>query len=63
MRSCFFIGHRETSCEVMPALREAIEQHIVDYGVTEFFVRHYGGFDRLAEKLRRKQKSGIPPSP
>ena len=50
MKSCFFIGHREASSEVLPALREAVERHIVDYGVTEFIVGNYGGFDRMAAK-------------
>ena len=48
MKSCFFIGHREASDELMPALQRAIEQHIEEYGVTEFIVGGYGGFDRLA---------------
>ena len=47
-KSCFFIGHRETSEEICPALYAAVEQHILEYGVTEFIVGHYGGFDRLA---------------
>ena len=42
MKSCFFIGHREASSENLPALRTTIEQHIVEYGVTEFFVGRYG---------------------
>ena len=46
--SCFFIGHREASQEIVPALEEAIEKHIVEYGVTEFVVGNYGGFDHLA---------------
>ena len=50
MKSCFFIGHREASSEVLPALKEAIEKHIVEYGVTEFIVGNYGGFDRIAAK-------------
>lgn len=50
MKSCFFIRHREASSEILPALREAVEQHIVEYGVTEFIVGHYGGFDRMAAK-------------
>ena len=50
MKSCFFIGHREASLEVLPALAEAIEQHIVEYGVTEFIVGNYGGFDHMAAK-------------
>ena len=29
---------------------EAIEQHIVEYGVTEFIVGNYGGFDHMAAK-------------
>lgn len=47
-KSCFFIGHREATYDIMPALEKAIEKHITEYGVTEFIVGHYGGFDRLA---------------
>ena len=50
MKSCFSIGHREASSEILPALRDIVEQHIVEYGVTEFIVGHYGGFDRIAAK-------------
>ena len=50
MKSCFFIGHREASAEILPALRDAVEQHILEYGVTEFIVGHYGGFDHMAAK-------------
>ena len=38
MKSCFFIGHREASEEIYPVLYAAVEQHIVEYGVTEFIV-------------------------
>ena len=48
MKSCFFIGHRETSSEILPALAEAVEQHITEYGVTEFIVGNHGGFDHMA---------------
>lgn len=34
----------------MPALTETIEQYIVEYGVTEFIVGNYGGFDHMAAK-------------
>ena len=47
-KSCFFIGHRETSEAIYLALYAVVEQHILEYGVTEFIVGHYGGFDRLA---------------
>ena len=60
MKSCFFIGHRETSSEVLPALVEAVEQHIVEYGVTEFIVGNYGNFDRMAAKAVIEAKERHP---
>ena len=62
MKSCFFIGHREASPDVLPFLEDAIEQHIVEYGVTEFFVGNYGAFDRMAARTviaAKKQHPGI----
>ena len=62
MKSCFFIGHKEASSEVFPALLEAVEQHIVEYGVTEFIVGKYGGFDHMAAQAviaAKKQHPGI----
>ena len=55
-KSCFFIGHREASEEIYPALYAAVEQHILEYGVTEFIVGHYGGFDRLATSAVKEAK-------
>jgi uncharacterized phage-like protein YoqJ len=60
MKSCFFIGHREASSEVLPVLREAVERHIVEYGVTEFVVGNYGGFDRMAAKAVIEAKTRHP---
>ena len=48
MKSCFFIGHREAPETLLPALRQTVERHISDYGVTAFVVGSYGGFDSLA---------------
>ncbi|MBR4291427.1 MAG: hypothetical protein IKT52_12445 [Oscillospiraceae bacterium] len=62
MKSCYFIGHREASAEMLPALTEAIEQHIVEHGVTEFIVGNYGGFDHMAVKAMiavKEQQPGI----
>ena len=59
-KSCFFIGHRESSEEIYPALYAAVEQHIVEYGVTEFIVGHYGGFDRLAASAVKEVKCFYP---
>lgn len=57
---CFFIGHHEASDDLLPALRAAIEQHIVEYGVTEFLVGKYGGFDRLAAQCVIEAKQSHP---
>ena len=59
-KSCFFIGHREASEEIYPVLYAAVEQHILDYGVTEFIVGHYGGFDHLAASAVKEAKYFYP---
>lgn len=59
-RSCFFIGHRDTPTEIYPALYAAIEDHIVNYGVSEFFVGRYGSFDRLATSAVKAAKRIYP---
>ena len=62
MKSCFFIGHREASSEILPALVEAVEKHITEYGITEFIAGNYGGFDRMAAKAviaAKERHSGI----
>lgn len=48
--TCFFIGHRETGDELIPALTAAVERHITEYGVTSFMVGRYGNFDKLAAR-------------
>ena len=58
--SCFFIGHRETGDYVRLALAEAVEKHITEYGVTDFYVGHYGGFDSLAAKTVKESKERHP---
>lgn len=60
MKSCFFIGHREASTEILPELMKAVEQHIVDYDVTEFIVGNYGGFDHMAAKAVIAAKKQYP---
>ena len=60
MKSCFFIGHREASSELLPILRRIIEKHISEYGVTEFIVGGYGNFDRLAAKAVISLKQQYP---
>lgn len=55
--SCFFIGHREAGKDVYPLLVDAVENHIAEYGVTDFYVGHYGGFDRLAAQAVEEAKA------
>lgn len=59
-KSQFFIGHREASEEICSVLYAAVEQHIVEYGVTEFIVGHYGGFDCLAASAVKEAKRFYP---
>lgn len=59
---CFFIGHREADDRLLPALTEAVERHITEYGVNDFVVGQYGGFDRLAAiavKEAKKRHPGV----
>ena len=35
---------------MLPVLRQTIEKHICEYGVTEFIVGGYGAFDHLAAR-------------
>lgn len=58
--SCYFIGHREAGKDVFPLLVEAVEKHITEYGVTDFYVGHYGGFDRLAAQAVEEAKERHP---
>ena len=55
-KRCFFIGHREASKEIYPALYATVERHIMACGVTAFIVGRYGGFDRLAALAVKEAK-------
>ena len=48
MKSCFFIGHRESDERLLPQLIALIERLIDEEQVTYFYVGGYGGFDRVA---------------
>ena len=58
--TCFFIGHREAGEEVLPALTQAVERQIIQYGVTDFMAGHYGGFDRMAALTVQRAKEKHP---
>ena len=58
MKTCFFIGHRDSPASLFPMLAEEVERHITEYGVADFVVGHYGRFDTLAAEamLNAKQR-------
>ena len=60
MKSCFFIGHRSVPDDIRERLDTAIERHIIEYGVTEFLVGHYGTFDCMAQSVLAKAKEHHP---
>ncbi len=58
--SCFFIGHRDTGDELRPLLVEAVERHISEHGVTDFFVGDHGRFDSMAAAAVAEAKARHP---
>ncbi len=59
-KTCFFIGHRDAPAELLTLILRAVEQHITEYGVSEFIVGHYGRFDALAARAVREKKKQHP---
>lgn len=57
---CFFIDHRDAPERLYPTLLQAVERHIVQYGVTAFLVGGYGAFDRMAARAVREAKTAHP---
>lgn len=60
MASCFFIGHRNAPETLRPLLDEAVERHIIEYGVSEFVTGHYGRFDYMAAGAVQRAKERYP---
>lgn len=59
-KRCFLIGHRSVPDSIRLLLRDAIEHHISAYGVEEFYVGHYGQFDRMAAQSLTDAKIHFP---
>ena len=59
-KRCFLIGHRQAPAELAPLLSAAVEEHIIRWGVGEFIVGHYGGFDALAAGVVKSAKQNHP---
>ena len=60
MSTCFLIGSHLASDALAAQLDEAIERHMVEYGVSEFVAGRYGNFDRLAVDALRRAKERHP---
>lgn len=60
LKSCFFIGHRESDERLLPTLVNAIERLVVSEDVTCFYVGGYGGFDRIAASAVKQVKQRHP---
>lgn len=57
---CFFIGHRDAPDSLAERLNDAIEHHIVDFGVDSFVVGNYGRFDRMSQSALTRAKKRRP---
>ncbi len=60
IRTCFCIGQRDAPDSLAPALAEAVERHITEYGVGEFAVGRYGHFDYLVAQAVIEAKTHHP---
>lgn len=60
MKSCFFIGHRDSSEGLYPLIIREVERHIVEYDVREFIVGRYGLFDSMAARAVQEMKGRYP---
>lgn len=56
-KSCFLSGHRDANVNIYPSLLSEVERHVTEYGVTDFFVGHYGSFDRMAAQAVKEVKA------
>lgn len=59
-QQCFFIGHRDAPENLKAPLANVVERHITEYGVTDFYVGHYGRFDALAARTELDAKKRHP---
>ena len=59
-KTCFFIGHQDAPDSLAPELDALVERHITEYGVGEFVVGRYGGFDALAASAVKRAKARRP---
>ena len=55
-----FFGHRDTSAEVVPLLRQTIIDLIENENADMFYVGNHGSFDRMVRKELKSLQQGYP---
>ena len=60
MKSCFFIGHRDSPESLLAHLTILLERLIVEENVGHFYVGQYGNFDRMAALAVKQLKKQYP---
>lgn len=60
LTTCFLVGHSDAEETIQSALETVIEEHIIDFGVTNFYVGTHGNFDRIAAAALRSAKQRYP---
>ena len=56
MKMCFMVGHRDANMDVYQKLEVAVNLHIMEHGIDEFIIGHYGNFDRMAARAVQDAK-------
>ena len=59
-KTCFLFGHRNAPLDLTPKIEQAMEDQILQHGITQFIVGHYGNFDRMVIAAGRNIKSRHP---
>lgn len=53
-KCCTFFGHRQCPVSIRPALKRCLEDLIVHYNVTMFYVGNQGAFDNIVRSVLRE---------
>lgn len=59
-KTCFFVGSHDAPERIMDVLQGSVELHIIDDGVTDFYVGNHGSFDRMAAHAVIQAKKRYP---
>ena len=59
-KACTFFGHRDSPETIKPKIRAAVIDLIENHGVTMFYVRNQGNFDRLVRSVLKEVTTAYP---